>query len=1181
MEYENSNWVGAFNVHLSFSSLFDSMVSWFGDEPSTLPDGTELDPLIGQCIASGFTVKHVLTGILGKIYAWHQSKMLSNYSRSESTLPTAGSDEITPSFMKPPSDFSFHILFHRFFATCIKECCRFPFHNKTLVDFATLLQRSVSFEGYLAGDVSSELDKNRRIWWFYALLDYPVLNLMTASQIKLKMWARNGMCMLDQLLNYGDYPFCRIFRDSDLLLTQFCGAVVGSRLFLQHILNRFNVHSLLENKRFDLCHTDPPKSRLMVDEVFQCIIILLTELPLPPMLDVDQPRRHSMDIDDTSQKTVETGTECKEASLSMASGGINDALRCRTILRREVLHRLMAAPCNYSHLYECRSFLPGPDKNCDDIIDNIVEEVGVVNKSGGMNEITKIYLKSEYWVEYDPCFYHVTLAQHQHIHEAKPKVKLPTAICPAPPVCHDFFSEFRTSVLMDPLLLGYIRQLLYSFVALRFEKESEKKQDCFVNATTREANVSTSEACQEENIRRKRNFLSVLAVTKPWVLQCTDATYLKAIQLVTLLIHQLEYLTSKPLTPDICTKIRFLTEYILYSPYTLVPPPLAAFLDSASTDSGIPISVMSSMIQQQMSVLSSPGMSGVNTPYTMSGMNSILASAVNSTSNSANNSRRPSIDGLESIVSGVSTVFDYNQPTSVTGININFVPMHGSLFSGTIIDQYMHNEDDTATERSTDVSLYLPSLVNVLLMAHEMLQSEDDNEGKNYARWCLDKLRYLLPECDKVISEWMRHELDSERDAFMKAKRLQAKEKIIQEMEEMTKRFINGPEFDRLATGSIKSSLRGGDTRRKSDDNVEGSGETLSGVKRRAGGEFTVEDEECIICRGNNENAGMMSYLVHSHKFKYPFNGGSGTPTVDSVPLTSCSYLLYKFCGHAMHQSCFESFYPEVAARSTLQQGLLLDTRIGEFQCPLCKVLNNAIIPILKINDLMSTKNTSKSIYETRFNKQQKLVPDSDLEGIESPCLVNFVLNNPVISWISNKSPEGMFEDYVYPMSLRVPAAITIPVGCLETSSKPDSSNWISRTMSSFPIKLFGGGINAKEHEVRDSSHVLLPRPDDIASIFDGDELLRRQKWSRYKFTVTSYFISISQFQFVFSLLGRLTLAEDSAGLLMDDSVLQCISKAIRGVSCSINLEATENFPGHHLISTTSIGNYPFIFSYI
>lgn len=244
VEYENDTWIGAFNIHLSFASLFDGLIGWFGAESgkakASITTDAEISDLENNPSLHSFRVSDMLTGILRAIYSWHQSKAISIHRDEEVMMPSTSSTDVLASFNKPLSEFSFHILFHRFFASCIKECCRFPQHEKTLSDFAQFLCSSSS-----PADLSQSMDQDminkgvrfaeaptdHGLWWFYALADYPMSCLVTASQIKLKMWTRNGVCMLDQLLNYSEFPFCRIFRDLDILLIQ-----VGRMLTLYNIL---------------------------------------------------------------------------------------------------------------------------------------------------------------------------------------------------------------------------------------------------------------------------------------------------------------------------------------------------------------------------------------------------------------------------------------------------------------------------------------------------------------------------------------------------------------------------------------------------------------------------------------------------------------------------------------------------------------------------------------------------------------------------------------------------------------------------------------------------------------------------------------------------------------------------------------------------------------------------------
>lgn len=933
---------------------------------------------------------------------------------------------------------------------------------------------------------------------------------------------------------------------------QYCGTILGSRLFLQHTFNRFNVHSLLANKRFDLSHADPPKSRQLLDEAFRNIIIIVTELPLPPMIDNEKRRGCSMDVDAGAEDNRKhSGHDTPEGN----SGGseIDDRARCRVILRREVLHRLMAGSCNYSQLYECRSFLPGQDKSCDDIIDNIVGEVGDIKKSGGMEETTKIYLKSEFWDDYDPCFYHVSLSQHQNILESKPRVKEPAPICPAPPEAHSCFLKLRHTVLTDPLLLGYVRDLLYSFVALRFEREMDKKHDHTpvgigaqtqpaADAMTIDDDAISSQLTAEQNAVRKRAYLSVLAVTKPWVLQCTDATYLNCTQILTLLIHHLEYLMSKPVTADVSKDIDALSDFVSYCPHTLVSPPMSAFLDSASEDPNLSALSVTSLIQQQLSALSSPGMSGANT-----GMNSIYASAVNSNTNSANNSRRPSMDGLESIISGTSTVFDYNQPANITGINVNFAPLHGNTLSGLVADKFMCPGIAEDEEYSSEVALPLPSLLGVMLMAHDMLQSEDDVESKSYMRWCLDKLRLLLPACDKTIVDWMKAQLDNERDVYMKAKRAEAKEKITVEMKKLADQFMSSPEYLKMARGASARSKSNAGTMEIDD---EDEGIILSGKKRPDGGELSVEDDECIVCRGNNEKGGGMAYLVHTHMMKERsyskkenntgtvHNGGviasgpsSAPPLIDIMrdssamdpPVSDCvgrdmgsfecpSHLHFRFCGHAMHQSCFDAFYPQVISRSAAQHGLLIDTDIGEFQCPLCKMLNNAIVPIVDAECVDTV--VYQKMMDTSRHKMAKMDVASDLEGVDTPLRDR----SQSVEWVMSNHPRGLLYDYSHPSSLCMSVEVVVPLqrsplhsAVSAPPSQTVGGSWISRAMASFPMKLFdlnrAAGSNSEDTTLsrefekyieEKGVQFVLPRPDDVALILDEAVKARQHDWARW-----------------------------------------------------------------------------------
>lgn len=59
------------------------------------------------------------------------------------------------------------------------------------------------------------------------VLQLPLSVVVMASEIRVGMWRRNGQVMFDQMVNYAEPPFCKMFRDMDLLLLQFAGQSVS------------------------------------------------------------------------------------------------------------------------------------------------------------------------------------------------------------------------------------------------------------------------------------------------------------------------------------------------------------------------------------------------------------------------------------------------------------------------------------------------------------------------------------------------------------------------------------------------------------------------------------------------------------------------------------------------------------------------------------------------------------------------------------------------------------------------------------------------------------------------------------------------------------------------------------------------------------------------------------------
>ena len=52
------------------------------------------------------------------------------------------------------------------------------------------------------------------------LLDLPLRAVVFAAQIRAGMWCRNGGSMVDQLMNYRDAPYSKVYYDVDITLLQ-------------------------------------------------------------------------------------------------------------------------------------------------------------------------------------------------------------------------------------------------------------------------------------------------------------------------------------------------------------------------------------------------------------------------------------------------------------------------------------------------------------------------------------------------------------------------------------------------------------------------------------------------------------------------------------------------------------------------------------------------------------------------------------------------------------------------------------------------------------------------------------------------------------------------------------------------------------------------------------------------
>lgn len=174
VEYESRDWMYAFNLYLGLGSLFDYMVNWY-ESPDSVSTATELDAALP-------TVQDHMQRVLRSVIGW-QSEYISNASfRWASVIGMPPSLEPFSLYEEPPSK-SFHIVLHRFFATCVREACKYKHLESTLLT----VQRG------LVNEISKRVGPaDRALESLTGLIDFPLLDLVLESQIKVDMWRRNG-----------------------------------------------------------------------------------------------------------------------------------------------------------------------------------------------------------------------------------------------------------------------------------------------------------------------------------------------------------------------------------------------------------------------------------------------------------------------------------------------------------------------------------------------------------------------------------------------------------------------------------------------------------------------------------------------------------------------------------------------------------------------------------------------------------------------------------------------------------------------------------------------------------------------------------------------------------------------------------------------------------------------------
>ena len=495
VEVELRGWVGAFNASISLGSLFERLLSWGDDDPSPIGD---LDsPLSGNLWSCVKLTSHVLAeGLLQwqrlEVASYQPTPYTSSlepFQRRPASLPFSTISSKHGSVlafsalpMSQVTPFSFHLPLHRFVAACLREVCLRPNGIRQLQ--LSLLQ-SLSNEEYDGLCVG--------------LMEFPVLVLTRAAQIRAGLWRRNGNGLNDQVLNYAEPPFCRPMRDADILLMQF--GILGRTQRQTRDLFRpssdvgtcFLIHLLLHRLGlFDFCGlAKAPNSNinLYLDEVQQGFYEAEHNTDHAMGDDFLLPWTYSPAKDTTSflllleeflHNMIILISELPPVPPSDRRGHIAQA---KWRLRREVVHRLASGPKTHSELAEVHHVLShwdnvylseegkmlNPDDATGAALGVVLSEVASRKVSRAKMEPDKWQLRRDAWEEYDPSFFHISLRNHQMVAESRPTPGdsnpnygvVPKALCPRPPEAHIEFNRLRRDFTADGSLLAIVYRTLH------------------------------------------------------------------------------------------------------------------------------------------------------------------------------------------------------------------------------------------------------------------------------------------------------------------------------------------------------------------------------------------------------------------------------------------------------------------------------------------------------------------------------------------------------------------------------------------------------------------------------------------------------------------------------------------------------------------------------------------------
>ena len=503
IEHDSRSWIQAFNLHLSLSSSFPVVLKPLTDlavppdltgTAATRPPTPPPDALYLASAMGSVTIR-ALASWMGQ-----ERTQLITLPLPPAAFVSCTVDGSAMASVASHADFSdvgmsrgasFHIPLHRFFAAMIREACAVG--DSASACEQVLLALCSASPAACEEDVDSGADAmfetGGRFW--SRLAEQPMRVSAFCAQITAGMWRRNGVAMVNQVVNYASAPLCVRLRDLDILLMQTalarltgpasqpssdkpaawreelrepaasewgCGGIDPQCGFLLALAHKYGIYrwvllacgaadeaveraGALKSERA----ADHAQRLALCEEYLWLVVVIVTELPRPA-----------------------------------------GAVSLLAQLRREIVHRLAAQPCSRSELSECADVTSHP-RLARLPIEAVLRDISVrklaptaITSPIPSSRAPRYELKPELASEYDPEFYHLSAQMHkmaaERMHEAtalpsnaSPSRATPTSsgaassqevspptpplqMVAAPPTAHTSFTLVRRLLFAAPML---------------------------------------------------------------------------------------------------------------------------------------------------------------------------------------------------------------------------------------------------------------------------------------------------------------------------------------------------------------------------------------------------------------------------------------------------------------------------------------------------------------------------------------------------------------------------------------------------------------------------------------------------------------------------------------------------------------------------------------------------------